>query len=139
MKRERNRSRHPAMLRGQLVERLDSGRIAQDAGNLPALVAVRGLALCAGLGLHGSGGNQVRNRIHILRLDRHFMGDCKLSHQSAITAHLGNDEAAQLVAGLDGFAELNNVAGFHVASPLCVGGSSHVTSDTSTTVRRVAP
>lgn len=55
MKRSRNSSRHAAVLVYQAVKRLDGLGIAQHAGNGPPVSRIGGLALCAGLGLHGLG------------------------------------------------------------------------------------
>jgi len=140
MKRRSHSSLNPAVKLGQLVQRRNGPFIREDDGDLAAIRAVCRLPLGWGLGLrHGSGRNQVRNGIDISRLDGHFMADGELRHQHAVAAQFADNEAAQLVAGFKDFAELHNVANFHFAAPaLCVGESSHITSDASTTVRRVA-
>ena len=135
-----NRSSHPPMFRGQLFQRLDDLRVTQHDRNLAATGYGRGLALRAGLWLHGLlGGDEVGNPIHGLRLDAHCVADRELGHKDAISAQLGNYKAAIFFPSLQHFAELNLVADFHFPAPdLTVEPSSHVTSDKSTTVRRLA-
>jgi len=143
MKRSSDCSSNAAMQGFQLGQRLDGVRVADYARDLSPTRGVRGLALRAGLGpRHGLGRNQVRNRIDVSRLDGHFMADGELRNQCAVAAHFGHDEAASLIAGFQGFAELHNVACLHLvlrAGPIpTMCESLHVTSDTSTTVRQVA-
>ena len=54
-----NRSRDTAMNLDEPIERLDRVRIAQNDGDLPPLCTMRGLTLCAGLGLGHSGVQRV--------------------------------------------------------------------------------
>ena len=140
MKRSRDCGSNPAMQGFQSRKGVDGLWVTNDARNGTSAGRICRLPLGWGLGLrHGSGRNQVRNGIDISRLDGHFMADGELRHQHAVAAQFADNEAAQLVAGFKDFAELHNVANFHFAAPaLCVGESSHITSDVSTTVRRVA-
>lgn len=140
MKRRSNGRSHAAVAGFQIGKRTQGRRVTDDASDLSAAGRVGGLPLGWGLWLrHGLGRNQVGNGIDVSRLDRHFMADGELSQQYTVAAQIADNEAAQLVAGFQDFAELHNVANFHFAAPsLSVGGSSNVTSDVSTTVRRIA-
>ena len=136
MKRSRNSSRHAAVLDYQAVKRLDGLGIAQDAGNRPPVGRIGGLALCAGLGLHLRS-HQVGSQVNEGR------GDCEVrisvAHKYALAAKLNNHEAVVNFGNVRA-VELNDLANFHFISPRRANpadeSSSHVTSDTSTTVRR---
>lgn len=134
MKRRSNSSLHPSVQFGQLVERRNCPFIREDEGKGATFGGVGGLALCAGFWLgHGSLRAQLGG------------GSLQRSHVRGVGLLSGGQLAGDLIgadAG-DGFDKGGHrvvAAGFGVHGLLrsvTVGGSSHITSDASTTVRRV--
>lgn len=149
MKRSSYRSGNAAMQGFQLGQRLDGVRVADYARDLSPARGVRGLALRAGLGLHGSGGQKLAG-FHDLGAGekRAVVGACikteELQHggfaELADGGRRGSFASAR-AADIDGAS--CDGSGFRLGHGLLrwltVGPSSHVTSDTSTTAGRPVP
>lgn len=133
----RNRSRHPAVHALQLGERVHCRRVTQHAGNRAALLAALGFPLGAGFGLgHG--------RLPLGRLVRADAFGVALGHRHvrpAANGHAANRDEKRAIGLLrngDGAVVPINLCGLvHGWLLSCVGPSSHVTSDGTTTVHRM--
>jgi hypothetical protein len=125
-----DRSGDAPVLGLQLRKGLDGVRVADDAGNLPPAGRVRRLALRAGLGFHlgarrTQGDEAVLFLAELRRVGRTPHG---AEAVGAGGPQVDGAEAAVLVDGQR----------FHGWTPVRTGLGCHVTSDTSTTVGRVA-
>ena len=164
MKRSRYSRLNPAMQFGQLVERGNSSFIREDEGHGTTLARIGGLALCAGLGFgHGSElrvVGVVAKRSGLVGTDCHGIERPVAGFLEVSAARVNASQAVDL---REGFAASRKHGAEHVTArangrldalrlgglgfggraavqdllrSVTVGGSSHVTSDTSTTVRR---
>lgn len=139
-----NCSRHAAVLGYQSVECLDGLGIAQDAGNGPPVGRIGGLALCAGLGLHGLGSR--RKHFAAILCGNGFglrkivkpEGGAVLVNPNSFAGGGSNKKRSNRGGGVGW--NLVSGAGLHFISPKRANpadeSSSHVTSDNATTVRR---
>jgi hypothetical protein len=149
--RAANRSRHAAVLSRQLVECRNSGGVAKDNGDLPALVAQGCLALRTGLGLAHSS-RQLAHEVKALAVGLPLgqLGGNELATVPAGGLHgkdaLSHCDTNQLAAGL--FLQGGSkVAGLgkccvHLTLPSGpippMGESYAVTSDVSTLSMKIA-
>ena len=122
MKRRHDCGSHAAVLP------LKSGKggkgfvVADNARDGAALGSVGSLALRWCLGSHGSGRDEFVNHADARRLDRHVRGQRDLDNDAAVAVDLDNHEASHIVASLQAFAVLHNVALVHFG--LSVSGES---------------
>lgn len=164
MKRRSNGRLNPAMKFGQLVERRNGPFIREDEGKGATFGGVGGLALCAGLGL-GHDLEVVRwvvaEHFSFVGADRHRVERAVAGLLEESAARVNAGQAVNLREGvasrrehglenhaaranwrqdalrLDGLGFGGRVAVHGLLRSVTVGGSSHITSDGSTTVGRV--
>ncbi len=120
----------------QLGEGCERIGVTDDAGDGPPAGRVGGLALRAGLGPHGLGavGGTKCDELALSRLDDAGVCGAEVLAVVAGAAIAGIERGVQVDA-----TEAGVGIAVHGAAPLCVEPLEHVTSDQSTTVRRLIP
>lgn len=137
MKRRDNGRSHAAVDGFQLGKRTQGRRVTYDAGDLPPAGRIGGLALCAGFWLgHGSCAQRRAKVGHrnLLFAQLHRVRRAERASE-AIAAGRAEEDAAEaaVLSGCDG---LHFVLRAGPIPTMCQ--SCRITSDASTTVRRVA-
>jgi hypothetical protein len=115
MKRSHDCGSHAAVLFLKSAQSRQGFLIADHARDSATLGGVGGLALCGGFGAHESSGFEFVNHPQERGLDCHISVDGNLDNHAAVAVDLDNHKAAQVVARLQAFPVLHNVALLHFA------------------------
>ncbi len=115
MKRSHDCGSHAAVLFLKSAQSRQGFLIADHARDGAAFGGVGGLPLCGGLGAHESSGLELVNQPQERGLDCHISVNGNLDNYAAVAVDLDNHEAGQVVAGLQAFPVLHNVALLHFA------------------------
>ena len=115
MKRGHDCGSHAAVLFLKSAQSRQGFFIADHTRDGAAFGGVGGLALCGGLGAHKSSGLELVNHPQERGLDCHISVDGNLDNHAAVAVDFDNNKAAQVVARLQAFPVLHNVAFLHFA------------------------
>lgn len=138
MKRGHDCSSHAAVFFLKLAKGRQGFLIADHARDGAALGGVCGLPFCGGLGAHESSGLELVNHAQERGLNRHISMYGDLDNYAAVAVDLDNHESAQVVARLQAFTVLHNVALLHFALSASVQ-SRPCAHSTPSLVTRQAP